>query len=131
MIPVADLESIAEARLEDAKVLVAGGRYDGAVYLCGYAVEIALKARICKVLNWPSFPETGAEFTNYRSFQTHDLDVLLRLSGQEARVKQQYFSDWSTVAVWRPESRYRAIGSATLADGKTMLVSVEALLKII
>ncbi len=36
MIPIADLDSIAHARIEDAKVLLAGGRYAGATYLCGF-----------------------------------------------------------------------------------------------
>lgn len=44
------LTKIARARIEDAKVLVHSKRYDGAVYLCGYAVEIALKVRICRTL---------------------------------------------------------------------------------
>jgi len=34
---------------------------DGATYLCGYAVEVALKFRICLTLNWPEFPSTGGE----------------------------------------------------------------------
>ena len=41
MIPVAELDRIARARLEDAKALLQAGRYDGATYLCGYAVEVA------------------------------------------------------------------------------------------
>lgn len=48
MIPKADLKATARARLRDAQVLLRGKRLDGAVYLCGYAVEIALKARICR-----------------------------------------------------------------------------------
>lgn len=87
MISVAELDKIARARLEDAQVLLDAGRFDGAAYLCGYAVEIALKARICRTLNWADFPSTGGEFQAYRSFQTHDLRVLLRLSGQEERIK--------------------------------------------
>ena len=42
MISVAELDSIARARIEDAKALLTGGRFDGATYLCGYAVEVAL-----------------------------------------------------------------------------------------
>ena len=101
MIPVAELDRIAKARLEDAKVLLQAGRYDGATYLCGYAVEVALKARICRTLNWTDFPSTAGEFQSYRSFQTHDLDVLLHLSGQEVRVKQHHFALWNKVARWK------------------------------
>jgi HEPN domain-containing protein len=129
MIPVGELDRIAQARLDDAKALFAAGRHDGATYLCGYAVEVALKARICRVLNWPEFPSTGGEFQAYRSFQTHELDVLLRLSGQENRVKQQYFSDWNTVAVWKSESRYNVVGTAQQADAQAMIVAAEQLLR--
>src|SRR3990172_2667605 len=109
MIPVAELDRIARARLEDAKALFQAGRYDGATYLCGYAVEVALKARICRTLNWPDFPSTSGEFRNYTSFQTHDLDVLLRLSGQEARIKQKHFARWNKVSAWKAEWRYNII----------------------
>ena len=61
MISVAELDNIARARIEDAKALLTAGRFDGATYLCGYAVEVALKARICRSLNWTEFPSTGSE----------------------------------------------------------------------
>jgi hypothetical protein len=131
MISVAELDRIAEARLADAKVLLQAGRYDGAIYLCGYAIEVALKARIRRILNWPDFPSSTGEFQPYRSFQTHDLDVLLRLSGQESAIKQQHFALWNTVAVWKAESRYNVIGTAQLADAQAMTEAVEALLQIL
>lgn len=131
MIPVAELDRIAQARLEDAKALSQAGRYDGATYLCGYAVEVALKARICRVLNWADFPSTSGEFQAYRSFQTHELDVLLRLSGQEARVKQDHFALWNTVGVWKAESRYNVIGTVRDSDAQAMIEAAKALLKIL
>jgi HEPN domain-containing protein len=131
MIPVAELDKIAQARLDDAKALLAANRYDGAIYLCGYAVEVALKARTCRVLSWPGFPSTGGEFQPYKSFQTHDLDVLLSLSGQEARIKQQHFAAWSTVAVWKSESRYTIVGTAQQTDATAMLQAAEQLLKVL
>jgi HEPN domain-containing protein len=127
VIPVADLDRIAAARLDDAKVLLAAGRFDGATYLCGYAVEVSLKARICRVLNWPDFPSTSGEFSAYRSFQTHELDVLLRLSGQEARIKQNHFALWNAVAVWKAESRYNAVGTAQRSDAAAMIEAAEQL----
>ncbi|MGH9933419.1 MAG: HEPN domain-containing protein [Pyrinomonadaceae bacterium] len=87
MIEHGELLKIAEERLKDAEALLAAGRYDGAIYLGGYVVELALKSRICRTLNWKSFPQTTGEFQNYRSFKTHDLDVLLSLSGTEDKIK--------------------------------------------
>jgi HEPN domain-containing protein len=58
MIARDELRRIAWGRLRDAELLLNGGRYDGAAYLCGYAVELTLKARICRTLKWAGFPST-------------------------------------------------------------------------
>ncbi len=62
MITRTELRTLAVARLTDSQILFAGQRYDAAAYLCGYAIELALKARICKTLRWPNFPDTNKEF---------------------------------------------------------------------
>jgi HEPN domain-containing protein len=38
-----DFRRLAEHRVQDAEVLLAGRRYAAAYYLCGYAMECALK----------------------------------------------------------------------------------------
>jgi HEPN domain-containing protein len=77
MITRSDLIKIARARLRDAEVLYRSRRYDGAIYLCGYAVEIALKVRICRTLSWPGYPSTGGEFQNYQlPFRVNGLALL-------------------------------------------------------
>ena len=129
MITRSDLTKIARARLGDAEVLHRSHRYDGAIYLCGYAVEIALKARICRTLSWSEYPSTGGEFQNYQSFRTHNRHVLLRLSGIEERVKTTLFTEWSAVAAWDPEARYKPIGSATRQATALMIASARVLLR--
>jgi HEPN domain-containing protein len=131
VISVPDLIELAQARVEDARVLFAAGRLEGAAYLCGYGVELALKARICKTLNWNDFPETRKEFEGYLSFKTHKLEVLLHLSGAEQEVKTRYLAEWSEVTKWEPESRYSPIGSARREEIKLMIESAESLLKVI
>lgn len=69
MIDRTELRKIARERLKDAEALLAAARYDGAIYLGGYVVELSLKSRICKNLSWKRFPQTGGEFKNYQSFQ--------------------------------------------------------------
>ena len=54
-----EIEEIVQARLQDAEVLFESSRYDGSVYLCGYAVELGLKARICRTLQWDEYPTSG------------------------------------------------------------------------
>jgi hypothetical protein len=127
VITTGDLRGIAQARLEDADTLFQANRFDGSVYLCGYAVEIALKAKICDCLKWPGYPGSTGEFKSYTSFRTHDLDVLLHLSGVEALVKTQYFAEWSTIAQWDPEARYKTIGSTSSQDATGMLTAARTL----
>ena len=95
MLTRAELLKIAEARLKDAEVLFNSKRYDGAIYLCGYAVEVALKARICSTLRWNGYPMTSNEFKNFQSFKTHSLDVLLSLSGVESKIKTKFLGNYS------------------------------------
>src|SRR5256885_4839534 len=125
MISVDDLRAIAQARLEDAKVLLANGRFDGAGYVCGYAIELALKARISNTLGWGGFPETRSEFENFTSFRTHKLDVLLALSGQERRIKSDHLLLWTAVSTWAPEVRYQTVGLAEHVEGELEILSAE------
>lgn len=129
MIHRTDLRKLAKMRLGDAQKLFEAKRYDGAVYLAGYAIELALKARICQTLKWPGFPESRREFENYASFKVHNLDVLLSLSGREKKIKTSYLGEWSIVASWVPDVRYRVSGTATRTDVEGMLLAVKKLLK--
>jgi HEPN domain-containing protein len=129
MISVGELRKVARARLRDAKILCKARRYDGATYRVGYAVEIALKARISKSLGWKEFPETTKEFEGLLTFNTHKLPMLLRLSGREETVKQKVFVEWSAVASWDPETRYRAVGRSSQKEAELMIASAEAILR--
>lgn len=128
MIDLTELRKIAEDRLKDAEALLAAARYDGAIYLGGYVVELALKRRICVTLNWKGFPQTRTEFQNYQSFKTHNLDVLLTLAGVEEKVKTGYFAEWSAVATWDPEVRYDPIRQANKDDAELIIESARKLL---
>lgn len=131
MIAIADLRALAEARLLDANVLFAHGRFDSAYYLCGYAVELALKARICVTLNWDGYPEKGSDFENLASLKTHKLRVLLALSGQGPRITTHYLGEWTSVKNWNPEVRYHRVGSADPRQVGAMLVAAERLLEVL
>ncbi len=128
MILRTDLEHLAKARLADAEVLLANGRFDAAVYLCGYAVETALKARICTTLSWSAFPDKRPEF---RSFAVHKLETLLTLSGIEATVKNNCWADWSYVDKWNSELRYQPVGTSNQADAEDMILAADYLLKVL
>jgi HEPN domain-containing protein len=122
MLSRAELLKIKRARLKDAQILYQNRQYDGAVYISGYAVEIALKARICKTLKWiEGYPDTKREFENYTSFKTHDLDTLLRISGIEEKIKRAFYSEWSTMAKWNPEARYKEIEKVTKIEAASII----------
>ena len=57
--------------------------------------------------------------------------MLLRLSGQEGRVKQQHFGFWNTVAVWKAESRYSIVGTVQKTDAESMVNAAEEFLKVL
>ncbi|WP_353569873.1 HEPN domain-containing protein [Candidatus Albibeggiatoa sp. nov. BB20] len=122
-----DIEQIIQARLQDAKVLLDASRFDGSVYLCGYAVELGLKACICKTLQWDEYPTTKG----YQTFKTHDLDILLHLTGQENRVKHEMFTEWSIVSKWNPETRYSAVGTVTQIQATKMFDATKAFLEVL
>src|SRR5437660_12799334 len=63
MIITKDLRAIARARLRDAQALLRAKRFDGAFYLCGYAVELALKSADLPDAQMVRLPEELARFS--------------------------------------------------------------------
>lgn len=127
-----ELKKIAKSRLQESEILFSNRKYDAAVYLCGYAIELALKARICKTLKWTEFP--NASVKNPQTFKTHHLITLLALSGIGDKVKSTCLAEWTVVTQginWDPELRYQKIGSYTRIDAANMLSAVKTLLKIL
>ena len=131
MITRSDMRKTAREYLQSAELLQASRKYDVAIYLCGYAVEIALKDRICRTLKWPSFPATSGEFSSYRSFQTHNLETLLHLTAIEGRLKAAIGLDWSIVTNWTPEQRYDPRGMNSVDDADKMISATKSVLKVI
>jgi HEPN domain-containing protein len=131
MISTKELRAIARARLRDAEVLLRAKRFDAAWYLCGYAVELALKARICRTLKWPGFPASPKEFEGLQSVRTHNLGILLRFSGVEDRVKAKQIQEWSVVLKWNPEQRYQGNRLSTAQEAAEMVKCVTRLLEVL
>ena len=124
MIAAPELRQMAEAKLADASALYDEGRYDNALYLCGYAIELELKARICETLGWNEFPSETKDFQGLQSFQTHDLNRLLHLSGRESRIKQEIPVEWKAVSNWKSEWRYLPVESTSQIRCREMLDAV-------
>src|SRR5271155_437917 len=65
----------AEERWRDAECLHRAGRFDGAIYLCGYVLECFLKYAICVKTGRPGLYESEAKRYG------HNLFALLNASG--------------------------------------------------
>lgn len=128
MLTLQQLRGLARTRLTDAEILFNNGRYDGAVYLGGYAIELLLKTRICVRNHWKRFPGSSAEFdsTNER-YRTHDLGLLLRESGREQRIRDRCLAEWFLVAKWNPEQRYDPPGHVVQRDANDVLKAINTL----
>lgn len=130
-----DLAETSKAHLRDAKILRDHGSYDGAVYLCGYAVELALKSRICQTLGWPTFPplkgDMDKEAGDFKSLFTHKHDTLLWYSGMVQNIKPKYYAEWSIVSDWKPELRYSPVGSSTDLKANQIIEATETLLGVL
>jgi hypothetical protein len=92
---------VARLRIHDAKCLFKEGRYNGAIYLGGYAVECQLKFAYCKRKTEMHLP---------RRLETHDWDTLVAAAGLSSDIKRQTQIDAvysGLVDLWGPSLRYR------------------------
>lgn len=125
MIPKERLKWLSHQRILDAEILVDNERYLSALYLSGYAIEVALKYNICKMYSFGrGFPENNKEFLTYekrfatmenipeiikelKDIRHHNLSELLKYSGREKRVKENSYDEWENVSItWNPQMRY-------------------------
>lgn len=108
----ATLKSLALERLRDAECLIANGHAGGAYYLGGYAIELALKAVVCKKLDIEIFDKEEVPRHISKSFMIHDLADLVILAGLANDVRHASQDDnifqvsWSRVSRWSEQRRY-------------------------
>lgn len=121
-----DLKKLARLRLKEAEQLYQRRLYDGCVYLCGYVIECALKARICRFLGLTTYPTEGE---HGRIFKTHNFGILKLLGGLEGEItitkNKVLFENWSAVAKWDPEQRYARAGSCDRKRAAEVLASIK------
>lgn len=111
----ADFQHLADVRLVEAKALLDLGHWDGAYYLTGYAVELALKACVIKLLMaTDAFPDK--DFS--RDCYTHDLERLVSVAklGPDLKVMRgasaNFETYWQAVRDWSEHKRYHRIAEA-------------------
>lgn len=108
----AEFQQLAEERLDEAKALLDLEKWHGAYYLAGYAVELALKACIIKMLmTTDAFPDKGFSSNCY----THSIDKLVSLAKLDnvrktaTQLDPDLETNWSLTLDWSEEKRYHWI----------------------
>ncbi len=104
----ARLIELAEAKLDDAKFLLADGRSGNAYYLAGYAVELLLKAVLSSRFQADTIPDPSW----LKDVFTHNLKRLISLALLDDDLKLKSDADpefkarWEIVLEWRETSRH-------------------------
>jgi HEPN domain-containing protein len=127
------LQDLALLRLQEAEALFAAGFYDGCAYLCGYVVELALKARICALLGVDEYPDNSLNDRLRRAFRTHDLNELKLLAGMQEEItpknqpiNQELYSNWSVATRWTTARRYEPKATYDGPSAQAMLEAITA-----
>ncbi len=123
-----ELKALAKLRLKEAQSLHAQSLYDGACYLGGYAIELAFKARICKLLKVADYPEEGKLG---QAFKIHKLEDLVFLAGLKAEWVDKKLSNIpfkmnsDLVFDWSEAWRYLPQDTKSQANSQDFLAAVE------
>ena len=102
-------QQLADVRIDEALMLLAQGKYDGAYYLAGYAVECGLKACIARLTNQNDYPPKPKYIHDYYS---HEIEKLVKTAGLTSERNADVAADldleanWGVVKDWSEESRY-------------------------
>jgi HEPN domain-containing protein len=118
LITRADFRKLTLIRLREATILLDRRQYDGAYYLCGYAVECGLKACISKTMKRFQYPPRPESIRNY---YTHDLKQLLKSADLQTALETEWKIDtqlevnWGITAQWSEQSRYIRTNKADAA----------------
>lgn len=119
MLTKADLEKLAQLRLDDALYLLQASRSSSAYYIAGYAVELGLKACIAKLMQPNVIPDKAFVTAIY----THRLESLVSTAGllpefnADLKADPQFAANWAVASKWNEESRYELwdpVAAATL-----------------
>lgn len=119
-----EFQALAQAKLDDANLLLDVGSWGNAYYLAGYAVEFALKSVIARNFRAETLPDKNAVLNAY----VHDPEKLVNAAGLAAAFTQARNADqaleinWAVVKDWGEQSRYE---NATEAKARDLIAAIE------
>ena len=117
MLTKADLEKLAQMRLDDALFLWQHHKASSAYYLSGYAIELALKACISKLFQ----PDVIPDMAFVKAIYTHQLNDLLKTAGlyqefdADSKADPDLATNWIIACKWNEASRYELHGTLSAA----------------
>src|SRR5262244_1655519 len=91
-------------RLDNARALLNAGRWRGAMYMAGYAVECLLKTKLMQIYSCRTLHDLEGELqrrgvlTEQTTVFTHHLELLLRLTQRFDQLRQHRLL-WSQFAL--------------------------------
>ena len=103
-------------RLDDARALFNAGRWRGAMYMAGYAVECLLKTKLMQMYSCRTLRDLEDELQRrgaldeHATVFTHQLELLLRLTQRFTQLRQHrmLWPQFALVNRWIPAWRYTA-----------------------
>jgi HEPN domain-containing protein len=133
---VSELAKASIHRLEDARALVEAGRWMGAMYLAGYAVECLLKTKLMRRYRCRNLEELETKLRKRRriaelsSLFTHSLMTLVDLleCRDRMRTHPDVWGNFTHVNQWKPAWRYWS-NPATEEDANDFLAATERVLR--
>lgn len=116
----ADLQKLADMRIEEAEILLKAKKYAGAYYLAGYAIEFALKACIAKKVRRYDYPDKQHAHKCY----THKVEELVGLAGLKRLLDadRDLTLRWIVVKDWNEETRYER--KVTRVEAQTLFDAI-------
>ncbi|RQH56538.1 HEPN domain-containing protein [Okeania hirsuta] len=121
-------------RLEDARVLHGQKRWNGAIYMGGYAIECALKSLICYEEKKHNFKDTKAyKKIKIQGSNLHNLAVFLDYVNSVQRAialdrTNSYKDAWNTVSsLWHNDRLRYSDKSGQEQDSERFIKAVEKL----
>ena len=118
-----ELEALAQAKIDDAVLLLQSGRPSNAYYLAGYSIEFAIKACIASQFRAEDIPDVKL----VRDVYTHNLVTLIGLAGLKQLLERQiaantgFAANWGIVKDWAEGSRYE---SWTIGDAQYLISAI-------
>ncbi len=132
-----EIDELAISRFDEATILFNNKKFDGAYYLAGYAIELMLKAKICRNLGIPnlfsenesSISTIGAGVSEVRkALKTHNLLTLLIFSGlknkfdnDKAVNKNLSLANSLLFQSWSENLRYKPCGNTSESECKNLI----------